>query len=160
VDSIILLAIGQYKSDYVWCWIESDLFRVIFWYVPLWTMWLTSIGLFIGTMILSNKLVFQTKKISDGDNLKKSLTQFRIIRSTGLYFILSFLFSWLAPTVNRLTHFATQQNPPFGIWMWHIVTGERADGYTKLFLYIAIVILVYRNQAPTSDNTEETYDNF
>jgi len=129
----------------VWCWITGDVFRVVFWYTPLWLTFITSIGLFIGTMILSTKLEEETKSISSGEHLKQSLMQFKIIRTTGLYFILSFLCAWLAPTVNRLTHFATQENSPYWIWMWHILTGERLDGITKFILYTVIVYLVYQN---------------
>ena len=82
--------------------------------------------------------------------------QIKLVIVTGVYFILSFFFAWIAPTTNRAIQAfsADGKTSPHWVWVWQIVTGERADGYTKFFLFLWIIYLSRKSKSKAPRRSE------
>jgi len=73
--------------------------------------------------------------------------QIRLVTTTGLFFIASYIAAWTGPSVNRITQFLSSDGStsPMWMWIWQIVTGQQMDGYIKLLLVIWMISLSKTN---------------
>lgn len=160
VDSVIILFLGGYGDVGVWCWIldERPMVRMWLWYLPLWGVWVFSIVLAVMTCFFTGRIKREQKKMNISGASSSMNRQIRFVIVTGVYFIISFFFAWFAPTFNR-AHQAFSvdgKTSPHWVWVWHLLTGARADGYTKFLLFLWMVFLSRKREKRSDISLTET----